>query len=350
MYPYFIIFFLLLILPSKNINKLAFILLLLFLGIRYNIGFDFSGYYKLAENYKMFGFPLLNKSNFDTESLYFYNGIEFLNKILYQITWFFKKPQLIIFLYSFLELFFIKIGLDKKNIQNRFVWILMLSIPIFLFNYMSIMRQAVATSIIFYNYNNIIEKKYIKSFFFVIIATLFHSSALCCIFIYIISIFNLNLKKLLYMLIAFLTPLYVLFITETKISFIAKYHHYFVNYSRSGGGKVFYIILILTIILLIFYKKLKEKDIVLINNVLFGCLIYLNIYFLGDIVTRISLYYLILIFYMIEDIINLFKSKMIIKIFLTVSCFIFLFYTLYADKKNLKKLVPYKTFYSKLKY
>ncbi len=166
MYPYFLIFFLLLVLPKKNINKTAFILLLIFFSIRYNIGADFLEYYKVGKEYEMLGTSLfVDLRDYVSGEGYLYYKIEILNRVLYQITWFFKNPQVIIFLYSFLELYFIKKGLDRQKIYNRYVWILFFSFPVFMTNYVGIMRQCVAVSIIFYNYSNIIEKNILNQLY-----------------------------------------------------------------------------------------------------------------------------------------------------------------------------------------
>lgn len=57
------------------------------------------------------------------EELWQYFRIENLNKVLYKAGWFFESPQLVIVLYSFLILFFIKKGLDYKKKKDYEIWL-----------------------------------------------------------------------------------------------------------------------------------------------------------------------------------------------------------------------------------
>lgn len=353
MIPYFIIFFLLVVLPLKNINKFAFILLLMFLSIRYNIGSDFPTYYKLGKEYEMFGTPLfVTLNDYLGGEGYLYYRVEFLNRILYQITWYLKNPQVLIFLYSFLQLYFIKKGLDKQNIFSKYPWILFFSFPIFMFSYMSIMRQAVAMSIVFYNYNNIIKKQYFKSFVFMIIAFLFHNSALCGLALYLTLLnIKIKIKYLLFLEGIFLGFFIFLKKFGSNFSFLEKYVLFFTNNVRSGGGKVFYLILLISIFLMIFYKKILEynkNDENLLNIVLVGSIFYLNIYLMGDIASRIGVYFIFFILYIIDDIINIFNNKRLMTIMFVFCCFFLMNISLYLDSKNSCVLSPYKVYFQEV--
>ena len=353
MYPYFIVFFLLLILPKKNINKSAFILLLIFLSIRYDIGFDFPEYYKVGKEYEMLGTSLfVNLKDYVRGEGYLYYKIEILNRVLYQITWFLKNPQVIIFLYSFLELYFIKKGLDRQKINSRYVWILFFSFPIFMFSYMSIMRQSVAMSIIFYNYNNFIEKKHIKSLIFIFIACLFHNTAIIAIFIYLIVLLNINLKYILGITGIFSISIVILQEYFSYMYFLKKYAFYFNNHIQSGGGKVFYLMLFISIFLLILYKKLinlNKSHEKLLQIILIGTIFYLNIFLIGDLASRLAVYFIFYILYILEDIFQIFRNKNIGKIIFIFSCFILLNISLYIDIKSTNVLVPYKTYFQEVK-
>ncbi len=168
---------------------------------------------------------------------------------------------------------------------------------------------------------------------------------------------KIRLKYILLILGIFSTSLIIFKKFSSNFIFLGRYKVYFINHIQSSGGKTFYLMLLLTIILLILYKKIikiSKNNEKLLQITLTGSIFYLNIYLLGDLASRITIYFFIFIFYILEDIFYIledmfspFVNKNVIKIIFIFSCFILLNISLYIDIKNTNALVPYKNFFQK---
>ena len=363
MFIYLLIFFLLLIIPfffpERFRNNICFIILLAFMAIRFDVGWDFNWYHEIAQKKEFSNFSLFitrndiqhfMSANFDV-SLWNYQRIEILNKILYKISWFLNEPQIIILLYSFGGLYFIKKGIEKAELSKdvSFIWIFFYTFPLFFFKYVSIMRQSVALSIIFFSYKYIKEQKIFKFFFCIIFATLFHSSAKYAIILYIFNYIKLTKKKMgILFILSFFSQAAIIFCIE-KISLFGEYRKFVMGIFQGGGEKIYYLIILLAIFIIIFSEKItkgnyeKKK---LLNIVFSGCCIYILFNGLGHFNFRSALYFLIFILYLIPSFLSMFKHKILFKICFIFSLFLLLNTYLYFDSSNPvgSEFVPYKIF------
>lgn len=352
MLPYIVIFIILLLIKNnKNSNFYSFIIIFLFMGSRYGVGSDWELYYPIAKkieflDYSIF-YPFFNKISpmqYGWGELYRYFNFEISNRILYKIVWFFKWPQLIIYLYSFLCLIFIKLGLE--NIKNKeyikYSWILFFSFQEFFLLYLNLMRQAVAISIVFFSYKFIIKRNKYKFIACILIAMSFHTSAIFCVFLYLVNYLNSISKKtiiLLYFLSFFVKDI-ILFILKSSTFIPTKYIGY-LQQTFSGGIKINYLLNFLGIFFIIFIVNKKETR-KLIFIILIG--FYLNMIFKGTgyLVIRTRIYFLIFILYLVP---LLCKNKLKKYIFI-VCCYILLNLSLINDivSEYGRIYVPYKIF------
>lgn len=329
---------------KKNINNLCFIIIFLFMGFRYDVGWDFRWYYALAQKtylnkYSIF-MTLKDLGGWNPDKFQ-YLRLEFFNKIIYKIAWSLKSPQAVILIFSFLLLYFIKKGLDNEKKFSVYPWILFLSIPIFFFNFMSLMRQAVAIGIIFYSYRYIKRRDLKKYLFTIILASLFHSTALFIIPQY--CLYNLKLSKMKLVLI-FISSFFAkpLLIIVLKLNAFAKYRNYITNSIGEGGKIIYFLTIAIGILILLFYDILirRKSNKYFINMIILGCFIYISLISLGHLGPRISMYYIIYILYIAKDFIYLFQNKELTKgLFLILNGALILF-TLYGDLIN-----PYRSQY-----
>ena len=341
---------------KKNTNNLCFTIIFLFMGFRYDVGWDFRWYYALAQKiylnkYSIF-LTMKDLKVWDTEKFKFIR-LEFFNKIIYKIVWFLETPQIIIFIYSFLLLYFIKKGLCNEKKNSIYPWILFLSIPIFFFNFMSLMRQAVAIGIIFYSYRYIRSRDIKKYLIIIFLASLFHSTALFIIPQYFLYNLKLSKKKLFLMFMSsfFAKPFLMIIL---KLGIFSKYRVY-VNNSLGEGGKIIYFLIIaIGALIILFYNQLimRKNNKYFINMIIIGCFIYISLISLGHLGPRISMYYIIYILYIGKDFIYLFKNKELTKgLFLILNGLLILF-TLYGDLINpyRSQYVPYRIFLEEKNY
>lgn len=354
---YFIIF-LLLIMTSKlkNRNLSCFIILLIFMSIRFDVGADFVTYYKLGMKKELLEISLFKHKisadiikNFDYVGYQYYR-FEFLNKILYKIVWYLKNNQLIIFLYSFITLFFLKKGLENEKINSNLSWIFFYSFSLFNFYFLSVMRQGVAVLICFYSYKYIKKEKIIKFLICVLIASLFHKTAIIFITSYFLKYFNLNKK------IGLSLTIFSFFSTGLLIKIISltgMYTQYLIqDYYIKSGTKFVYIIIFLHIFIytLCYFREdfyLKNKEI--INIYYLGNFSYIALIPFGLTGGRTAVYFLIYLLYLVPKIQKIFYQKMLIKYCMYLFCFILLYFQLKVDIGKLytkPQFVPYKVFWN----
>lgn len=139
------------------------IFLIFFAGLRYNIGIDYVSHERIYESIQ--SGLLENFSNTNQEKGYF-----ILNKI-------FNDFNVMLFFIALVTL-----TIKFKVIKNNSIYIfltLFLYYCLFFVRYdMGLVTQGIATAIIMYSYNYIIEEKPFKFIFLVLMASLFHISAI----------------------------------------------------------------------------------------------------------------------------------------------------------------------------
>lgn len=338
---------------DRKANILCFFIIFLFMGSRYEVGKDWGLYYPIAENIEFSKYSIFKSwlervtpLEYGWGHLYRYLTFEISNRILYKIVWFFKWPQLIIYLYSFLCLIFIKLGLE--NIDKKYVkysWILFFSFPEFFLLDTNLMRQAVAISIIFFSYKFIINKEKIKFFICVLLATSFHTSAIFCIIVYSVNyIKKIKKRVIIFFYIVFFFVKDILLLILNNSSLIPQKYIYYLKTTYLGGIKTNYLLYILGILFIIFVVRAKEH-----RKIIFIILIgfYLNLIFknTGYLVIRTRIYFLIFCLYMIPILLHKNKIRQIIFVIL---CFFLLNLSLLNDKvsKYGGQYVPYKFYYN----
>lgn len=179
--------------PFKYKNEImlsiSFIFLFLISGLRFNVGRDYLNY--------TYTFILVNKLpnlsaiiNLSKDS-----GLEIafllLNKLIGLFT---SNIQWIFLTTSFITLFVIFKTIYK---HSSLVWlsVYLFSVSGYLASF-NILRQYIAISIIFYSYKYIKDNSLLKFITLVVIASLFHNSALLFLPLYFILKINLNIKKI----------------------------------------------------------------------------------------------------------------------------------------------------------
>ena len=162
---------------KKMLVFLGFILPVILAGLRADsVGTDVEVYGKWAYNQAILtdSFKIYYQAR--TESILGDIGYYFLTYVSAKI---FPNYHIGLFIYSMIIQLFLYLGLKKYHrIFNTPVWLGMLLYYVTLYNYsLNLLRQSIAIVIIFYGSAYIFEKKYWKFILFLILATLFHSSA-----------------------------------------------------------------------------------------------------------------------------------------------------------------------------
>lgn len=165
--------------------EVAFILLTVFMSIRYNFGNDYPAYLKMFQDIETYS---LNELLIDRTEI----GWLFLNKIFQPIGFFGMVIVLTVFEYIVIY------RLIKKYVPKNWYW---MSVFIFTFStsFMlvgaSMMRQFLALCITIIAVEFIVKKRWIISILIVILAALFHTSALIFLPICFLGYLNISFSK-----------------------------------------------------------------------------------------------------------------------------------------------------------
>lgn len=316
-------------------------------AIRYGIGIDYFNY--INSYYFVSSISDFNILSFKE------SGFELINLIAKYIM---GDPQYIFVFSAMLLLIFIyKAILDNKNIIN-IGFALFIFMTLFYFSSYNTVRQSIAIGIVFYSYKYISERKLWKFIIFILLASLFHVTALFILPMYFIL--NSKSHKLKYfkvgifiIIILIIFKNYSLFLQKiTTVELFNSYATYQLDTQiriGTGIGQILIRIpLILPILLLrkkiINYNKPYEIliDMIMIEPFL-AIFSYVSTY-----VDRMSLYFsivYILILPTIPKVINK-KLKSASVIYIIICCLAYWFWHyIYSGEDG---IIPYNIIFGKL--
>lgn len=240
----------------KNGLIISFILLFFFLSFRYNFGNDYGSYLKMFEEIS--------------------NGtikIDFENSVAIEAGWVylcqFFKPFGFSFMIAFLALLncIVIYNFVKKYVPVKYYW---LSIFIYLFNPFlflvesSAMRQTTALLLFLYSITFIINRNFLKFAGIIIIASLFHKSALILFLTYFIASPTIITKKIvfIYFSVFIFTFLFGEIIFNTIGPYLDlyfdKYNVYTNNIESSKFGSGFGFLFLIFFFVSLLYNSIGE--------------------------------------------------------------------------------------------
>lgn len=229
--------------------KASFVLIFFFLALRYNFGNDYQNYMELHRQF-------LNIEDYDFTSpfsLFYEPGWVLLN-FGFQNFGFFSMNIFLALLSCFVYYRFI-----TKYVPRNYYWLavfIYVFTPEFLLIQSSAMRQSVALIFFLIAIDYIIEKRFIPFFLLVLLASMFHYSAIFLILVYPLVFFNKKIKilsslslvmaySLLFLFSKSLAPLF----QDLLLGINDKYSVYQDQGSvNSGLGFVYFTFLLLVVI------------------------------------------------------------------------------------------------------
>lgn len=220
---------------NSNIDKsdrifLLFLFIPMFLisGLRAShVGTDTSNY--------MHGFNLISSVPFEYifDVVRWEKGYVVLNKMASILS---TNSQIIIIITSFCSLFFIFKGIYESSSIRLFSVFLYFTLFYYFISFNAI-RQFIAISLVLYGYKFVVEKKFFKYIFIILISSLFHKISILFIPMYYLYGIKLNSKKLIMIGVGFGISL-VMFNKLTRFGFFLfpEYAMYVGTQYFQGGG------------------------------------------------------------------------------------------------------------------
>lgn len=319
----------------RIICPILFCFILFFItGFRYMIGWDYESYLYLFNNVELN--DIYPELSFRVISILFrFYGFDY---------------QIIFVFYSMLTFLFLFFAI-KKYVENSeealLALILFVLIPTLYLGSLSTIRQSLAMAIFFWGSKYIITREFHKYLLTILLATVFHYSAVCLIVCYI---FNEKYKKSFY-IVTLVCSIVVSklniapSILEIIFNSLGIYSHYFnklneANFS-SGVTIYFYVFLYLLVIAYLDNNNNKENFLINMYSISFFCLFVLSF---SDVLYRIRIYFEIFGIVLIAKLIIIFCRKFGNKLgyYILIPFIIIFLFTIYKIPNSVDgKIHPY---------
>ena len=316
---------------------LSFVILVLFAGLRFDVGADFMTYSGMFVEFKNEKAPFL----FEPANMFIINIVNTLD----------INHQAIFLIYSLISMSAVFYFIKKLSPSKELSILLFVTIGIFYFSTFNIIRQWAAISLMLIAIVKLIDAKHIQFVLFIILASLFHLSALI---LFVVVFFKIRFK--FFYLIALLFGSMLVMELLLFIINSSKYAMYLNGVKFDQKGNPLLLLIYISILVYIpcflgyFSRKkiLNTQETVLLNmnimSILFLILGYqLNIDFLS--LMRVNMYFQIQLIVLIPMMMNKIKNQKInfmLKYLVFVFLFFYYFYTVY-NNGVIYNLVPYQT-------
>jgi hypothetical protein len=202
-------------------------------GVRYGIGTDYFNY---VEHNILIGNSSLWASLEDSrEPLYIL--------LQYFSSFFYNGPQVFLFLAMFISIYFIMLGANNFRNQSSMSLVMFIYLAYYYIEGFNIVRQTIAISIIFYSLKFIIkDRNFVKYLFWVMIATMFHNTALIFLFFFFLPYKKPEKIKSIVSIMFFYCCLAVILLFPIQflnvLSLIPAFEFYLIRYSFNLDSSV----------------------------------------------------------------------------------------------------------------
>lgn len=262
---------------KKTLLQFSFFFLFLVAAFRFEFGADYTSYYSFYNKF------LLKKYE---ELTFLEIGYRWLNILISSMKLDFN---ILLSVISFVNLYFFYRFMIFINIKRSFYWIIFftyISLYNLYFYHLSMIRQSIAIYIFLFSFQYIYKKEIKKYIIIILLATLFHKSAIILLPIYYINRINFKIK---YICLFFICSIFFIINVELFVNLLTKvlelvnmdkYVHYINVTPIKFNTGIGFILNICSIFLFSYLLKLKfsKKNKLLIKMILISrLLIFLNI-------------------------------------------------------------------------
>lgn len=241
--------------------KASFTLIFLFLALRYNFGNDYERYLNAFIDISQY-----NQIDFFDNTRQYESGWMLLNWLFRSLGFFAMTAVLALFncvvYYRFI----------KKYVPVRYYWLaifLYIFYPEFMLIHSSAMRQSIAIMLFVFSMDYLYEKDAIRYFLCILLASLFHFSALILLPVYLLGLFNRRFYTVIGVTFVLIYVSVILFnqsLSPYLNLFINNYFEKYVGYRDAGvvnmglGFLYFAVMSILTL----YFLRLQNKETALV--------------------------------------------------------------------------------------
>lgn len=298
-----------------------------------NLGSDMPYYWKYFYEQLYLSFQELNFSRFEI-------GFKIITKLITMIT---LNKQIYLFIISCISTIPVGIIAYKDSKMPFLTILLYLSFGFYNFNF-SGLRQAIAFGIVLFSYKYITGNNIIKYVITILIATIFHNSAIVFLPAYLVK--DLTLTKVKLGIIILIDM--VIFIFKNQIFNVVN-KVFYDNYTITETNSYLWMLMciLILIVCIAFYKRvIRDRDSA--KSIYVYSLIGASLMLFAPIannVLRVANYYFIFIILLIPEVLEVIKNdenKYLINFLVVIVTISLYIYLLKVDSYN---IVPYKFFW-----
>ena len=326
---------------KSGVKNVIPIMLFLFSALRYDVGYDYAGYYDI----------ICNNFSWHIEKT------EFLERQLIYLSQWLDIPQLFFIVNSFFTIFFVLLVVNKLSCYKRFSWLVFLCLNVLFMQSMSTVRFHLALALMFWGSTFLWERRLWIFLIVLCVAINIHSSAIITLLFIPLVYMELNRKmNIILFVVSFFISTIVYHLVETVTInnlFFKMLHAYTVKEHKVDAfGILPYVFNVLNVFILMFYKRLtstyKQAGLFITIFNLSCCLMQMFA-FNPTLSTRLSRYFFIYIILIIPLMIHIPKYGKILKqIFLSFLIVMYVAsftvnYRAFQRGNTKSEFLPYKT-------
>lgn len=275
---------------AKNENtrwslKISFVLIFLFLALRYNFGNDYEKYLN-----RFIEIGSLGRIDFWEE---FEPGWTLLNWLFQPLGFFAMTAVLALFncviYYRFLV----------KHVPVSYYWFavfLYIFYPDFMLVHSSAMRQSIAITIFIFSLDYLYKKDAIRYFLCIGLASLFHFTALILIPVYLLTFLNQKLSKIYCIIFVFIYVLLFIFgqyLSNYVIPLVGVFSEKYEFYQNAGVvntgfGFIYYSALL---VLLLYFERFQHLKIALFFRIAIIGFLFMPLTLIIEMISRLGMYF-----------------------------------------------------------
>lgn len=325
----------------SGIKNVIPIMLFLFSALRYNVGYDYAGYYDIISN------------NFS----WHIERTEFLERQLIYLSQWLGIPQFFFIVNSFFTIFFVSLGVNKLSCDKRFSWLVFLCLNVLFMQSMSTVRFHLALALMFWGSTFLWGRRLWIFLIVLCVAINIHSSAIITLLFIPLVYMDLNKKmNIILFVVSFFISAIVYHLVETvsinNLFFEMLQAYTLREHKVDAFGILPYVFNVLNVFFLIFYERLTNiyKQAGLFITIFnFSCCLMQMFAFNPTLSTRLSRYFFIYIILIIPLMIYMPKYGKILKqIFLSFLIVMYIAsfavnYRAFVRGNTKSEFLPYKT-------
>ena len=213
-------------------------------------------------------------------------------------------------------------------------------------------RQGMAVVISVYGYLSYKEKRYIKSFFLILFAGMFHASALAVFLLYLHKFFPKDLKKI-YIINGVLCVLSFKMVFNNLLLYLFPRFTIYFESERAGNGRLALIIeIFMSSVLLFFAHKAYRKKKHSLELAVFEMYSLFFIFALNmSLINRITYYFSALLIVEIPNMIQQSQIKNKFGVGIAISSMFLIWFTIVlVFRQSWNRLIPYEFYYNNIQY